>query len=357
MKNGTIYSIQYIRGIAALLVVFFHFRSNLNGVYAQENLGNLLFRWGEVGVDAFFLISGFIICYATRTDKSKISFLLKRFFRIYPVYILFIVIFMAISLSVGRRISHEDIINAIFILPANYDKGSPFFGYSFLSVAWSLFYEIMFYLLFLLSMAISHKYRVYICSIVIISFTVLLQLYFNGEFSISARGGIKESNLGIINIASSSMMLIFIAGMLLYEVMRNFGDKIANNVNCKLLFYISLITFTYCYFTGFNSWHGIDRSILFIFPLIFSLILLEINNDERKEIKWLSFLGDISYSLYLCHLIVALFYRSYGGSFYASSSGFSRLLLLVGTSIVIAYIAHKYIEKPSIKLCRKILSK
>lgn len=327
MKNGTIYSIQYIRGIAALLVVFFHFRSNLNGVYAQENLGNLLFRWGEVGVDAFFLISGFIICYATRTDKSKISFLLKRFFRIYPVYILFIVIFMAISLSVGRRISHEDIINAIFILPANYDKGSPFFGYSFLSVAWSLFYEI------------------------------LLQLYFNGEFSISARGGVKESNLGIINIASSSMMLIFIAGMLLYEVMRNFGDKIANNVNCKLLFYISLITFTYCYFTGFNSWHGIDRSILFIFPLIFSLILLEINNNERKEIKWLSFLGDISYSLYLCHLIVALFYRSYGGSFYASSSGFSRLLLLVGTSIVIAYIAHKYIEKPSIKLCRKILSK
>lgn len=357
MRNGTIRSIQYIRGIAALFVVLFHFRYILNGVYSQQDIGNLLFRWGEIGVDAFFIISGFIICYATENDQSKVSFLIKRIFRIYPVYLFFLFTFAFILFMSGKSVGMQNLINGILILPQKYSDGAPFYGYSFLVVAWSLFYEIAFYFIFLISMSFSHKYRVYICSSIILSLTILLQYYFNGEFNIGTKGGTNNNNLGVINILSSSMMLIFIVGMMLYEILKNYGEFISSKINCTFTLFLSSTIFIYCYFTGFNSWHGIDRSVLFIFPLVASLILFEIKNNNIKEIKWISFLGDISYSLYLCHLVVVLFYNSFGGSFFAASNGFSRFFILVATSIFISYLSYKYIEKPSSSICRKIIKK
>ncbi|WP_395264885.1 acyltransferase family protein [Enterobacter soli] len=86
MKNK-ILSIHHLRGIAALIVVFFHFRGYLNGVYAQKDLGSMLFNSGSFGVDLFFMISGFIIALSTRNLTSKAIFAVRRFFRIYPAFI------------------------------------------------------------------------------------------------------------------------------------------------------------------------------------------------------------------------------------------------------------------------------
>ncbi|HEG2001851.1 TPA: acyltransferase family protein [Enterobacter asburiae] len=72
-----ILSIHYLRGIAALLVVLFHFRDKLNNVYTQKDLGDLLFGGGLAGVDLFFLISGFIIVYSTK--KKEINNILFFF--------------------------------------------------------------------------------------------------------------------------------------------------------------------------------------------------------------------------------------------------------------------------------------
>lgn len=66
-----IFTIHYIRGIAALLVVLFHFRADLNKVYSQQDLGDLLFGSGMSGVDLFFIISGFIIVLSTKIKKIK----------------------------------------------------------------------------------------------------------------------------------------------------------------------------------------------------------------------------------------------------------------------------------------------
>ena len=60
VKN-TINSIQALRGIAALLVVGFHYREALNLTF--PTLGDTLFINGAIGVDLFFLISGFITFY------------------------------------------------------------------------------------------------------------------------------------------------------------------------------------------------------------------------------------------------------------------------------------------------------
>lgn len=58
-------SIHYLRGLAALAVVAFHLRPALDNIYAQKNLGQMLFSNGNAGVDLFFIISGFIITLST----------------------------------------------------------------------------------------------------------------------------------------------------------------------------------------------------------------------------------------------------------------------------------------------------
>ncbi|EFH0672509.1 acyltransferase, partial [Escherichia coli] len=97
-KTNKLDSIQVLRGIAVLLVIAFHFRVYLNGVYAQKDLGDILFGIGEVGVDIFFVISGFIITYSSmnKAKNRPMVFAAKRFFRLYPVY--FIILTLAIYL-------------------------------------------------------------------------------------------------------------------------------------------------------------------------------------------------------------------------------------------------------------------
>ena len=74
-------SIHYLRGIAALLVVAYHNKQYLNEVYAQKDLGDLLFISGGFGVDLFFIISGFIIMLSSQKKEtnSPINFMIRRF--------------------------------------------------------------------------------------------------------------------------------------------------------------------------------------------------------------------------------------------------------------------------------------
>lgn len=339
------------------MVVLFHFRGVLNNVYAQKDLGNLLFKSGEIGVDAFFIISGFIICLSTNRQGRIKDFIFKRFFRIYPAYLFFAII--ALSLSyIQSSLSSSDIIDALLILPRDYSKGSPFFGYSFIVVAWSLFYEIAFYFLFMISMMISHKHRTIICTILILSCVYIPQIINGVDLTLSPLESADIESLKYLSIFTSPMMVTFIIGMAIYEAIpaMKYISSISSECIIKSAFWASAIYFIYCFMVGINTWHGVTNSVVFIAPFIICSLLYEMKIGlSFKALP--SFFGDISYSLYLCHIIVLHCLIAFGGDFYFSSNGFSRFFILVSISLIVSYVSYKAIEKPSSKLCRYILSK
>lgn len=79
-----IYSVQYMRAIAALIVVVSH--SAWKGEqYSSDPLS--FFNVGGAGVDLFFIISGFIMCHTVENKQIKIlSFIKARIRRIIPIY-------------------------------------------------------------------------------------------------------------------------------------------------------------------------------------------------------------------------------------------------------------------------------
>ena len=124
----TIYSIQYLRAIAALMVAANH---AITYPFDVET--------GEQGVDIFFVISGFIMVYIMeKNQRSWSRFLKARFFRIAPLYYLCTIFAVIIGYIEIPNLLHS-IQTVTFI---KFYKTSPP-----LAVGWTLEYEFIFYLL------------------------------------------------------------------------------------------------------------------------------------------------------------------------------------------------------------------
>lgn len=345
-------TIHYLRGIAALLVVAFHLRSNLNNVYAQSNLGDLLFQSGSSGIDLFFIISGFIIALSTSSNSSAFVFAIKRFFRLYPVFIISLIVVYFIF--PGNKI--HDFIRSAVLLHNNYNLDAPFFGYNMLVPAWTLTYEIYFYLIFMLSMLINHKYRSVICSVFILTCVIGLQYIFNGYVGFSGRD-VAEINSGNIifsfgRLMSSPMLLEFIFGMMLYE----FRFILKKVPFVEMVLFMCISFFICSYFSTFRYFPGPFNFGLWALVLLFGVISYE-SQKSISESKILSFLGDISYSLYLTHVIVMNAFHTYlrDSPIYSMGPGFAKLFYIMSICILVSWICFNLIEKPMINVGKRLL--
>lgn len=337
------------------MVVFFHFRYYLNDIYAQKDLGDILFINGAFGVDLFFIISGFIICYATQKVEERpiIAYTLKRFFRIYPLMIMSLIIFYVMFGD-----GDFSFLKSVIPLHADYSKKGPFFGYNMLSPVWTLSYEITFYLLFLIGLSISQRYRKGITTDLILLIFVVLQLLLNQTVEVSAYSNYDYiDNVAlkpIIAMLSSPMIIEFVYGITLYVLYTNLptiNDKhkhVANPVIIALVITSLLLFFSEnLYGHGPFKW-GLPSALL-----IFSLLFYERING-LPDVKWLYFLGNISFSLYLTHIIIIKTIRKYDISL--GLDGFPAFLFAVTVSIAVATLVYQLVEVRSIAMCRAILN-
>jgi peptidoglycan/LPS O-acetylase OafA/YrhL len=149
--NRDIRTLQYGRGVAALLVCIFHFEGGRDHGDATATAGadqmlSHLFRAGHSGVEFFFLLSGFIIFYAHRNDLNRpqqlSSFYLKRAIRILPMYWLIMVPFgiALLTIAPSEPITAWNFLLDVFLIPHD--------GKLVLSTAWTLQHELVFYVLF-----------------------------------------------------------------------------------------------------------------------------------------------------------------------------------------------------------------
>lgn len=294
--TGLLYNLQVLRGIAALLVVWAHAREVLPS--------GLLPSWlpaGFAGVDIFFVISGFVMIHTTRgSSVGGYIFFVRRFFRVAPIYYIFVMItvflwWLSPQLLKSTEVDAGPFIKTILFIP--YEKTLHRI-YPLYFVGWTLNYEMFFYLLFSISLTISHRYKFLISSAVII----LLVL-----FGLKVRG--LEYGVSIYTY-TRPIMLDFLMGMSLAKI---FPYIYENKTDWRMGFLIILLGGIIGLFgisVAFPNHQIIapatDTFLIFGVPatmIVLGAIGLERHNF-RIQNRILLNIGASSYSLYLLHFFV-----------------------------------------------------
>jgi peptidoglycan/LPS O-acetylase OafA/YrhL len=189
------YTLDYLRGASALIVAMGH-----QGLIPFENTKYGLMAYAAVML--FFIISGYAVSMSNygRVGNHKGRFLLNRFFRLYPVYWISIIVTVVLANKEKFDISN------IFI---NATLMQNFLGVEDINlVFWSLQYEVIFYIYYLIIFNIIKKLKVnYICFISILILAILFG-YLRGE---------SGTHFPVIILTGLSL---FLYGSIYYELMR-----------------------------------------------------------------------------------------------------------------------------------------
>lgn len=352
--SGKLKNIHALRGVASVIVLFFHL-----GFILPDSLQGYV-KSGAIGVNTFFILSGFIIYYATQQNENIITFYMKRFFRIYPV---FFVVWLISVIVLFKHVPFIELMKSLLLFHIDYNTSpAPSYGFNLLGTPWTLTYEIFFYGIFGLSMLISHKYRALICSFIIILVVIALQFIYNGTFSVSSQvsASIFVSHWWQVpvKILSTTVLFEFVVGIVIAELYLN-TKKIFDKGRCYLFFGAMLLLIGLGFLGRINYMNaGLTGAFWIAFPLFMIFIARDYLNLAFNS-RVLTVLGDLSYSLYIIHFPVMLFYR---GTDFAKLQ-FSYLektavfLIMVLLCCLFSAVSYLLIEKPAQKLVRIFLKK
>ena len=340
---GKIETIQALRGIAAFVVVLWH----ASGLVAPYGTGFTLhfMPGGAFGVSLFFLISGFIMVHTTRNcDGSALycgDFLIRRLARIWPVYAIATIALVVIRPPSG--ISFAWVFESLTFQPHGAGP-APGFGYPILGVGWTLNYEIYFYLVFGLSMLFGRA-RWWVMGAWFVGSLILLPLVLGRQPSFTPTTS-YDLSVAYLNLISNPINWMFFGGCLFGLLSQ--VDKLSIKRTAVALALLVLTTSMVAlqWVTGFRTVNGINGVGLSLIPF-FGVVVLSLQSLPTKVPRFLTYLGDVSYSLYLIHPIVI---GSYFGVIRLIDIpidsnvryfGFGATILV---SLVIASLSHHWIE-------------
>ncbi|MBD2677970.1 MULTISPECIES: acyltransferase [Nostoc] len=355
--NKKLNLLQVYRGIAAILVVLSH-GDRILGRELNQNTFLQIFHFGWIGVDFFFVLSGFIIFYIHQYDIGKPSklksFITKRFIRIYPLYW----IVLASKILASTFTNYKDtisqtgageVIKAFLLLP----QDRAILNTNFIGVSWTLSYEIFFYCLFAALIFFNTK----ICRAIIIAWIagVILNL-----FSLLPIG-----NNFILTFIFDEHNLEFVLGCVVAYTVSRSKIKFKNSLIYVSIFMLVLSIINTKY--GEFDVSGIPSLISYGIPftlLILGSVYLEMSNKINIPLI-LIYLGDASYSIYLTHgfflsniskILDVLARKS--EVLYTIISFNIIVFLTVVIAVAMGCLIHTYVEKPLfINLRNKVFAK
>lgn len=348
-------SLDYLRGLMALAVMLYHY---LSWSAFEPAVGGdyLLGKLGIYAVSIFYILSGLSLAlvYDGRisTKGSVLSFYVKRFFRILPLF------WVATTVALVYKISAQVITdnNVEFPLVSallNYSLTFGFFDHdNYLTTgAWSIGNEMVFYSLFPLLFILNNRARyaligAFVCSVVLgcwFAFSVL-------DSASSLSGDNWSSYINPFN-----QLFLFIGGV----VVGKYAKLISVSTRLSIsLLVVSLLVFILLPAASdkIDIVTGINRLILSFSCMVFVFATFKLNPVfHNKAGDFLKFLGECCYSIYLLHALVAFPFI-----FIGTKLGVDKLyiyIICVPITLICSYFTFKYVEQPSITIGKRFAAK
>lgn len=287
-NHRALLSMEGMRGLAVFLVFWVHYSSLIEPWVSSSTLPILHFihSFGHLGVDLFFVLSGYLI-YGSVLNKKVFSvkrYTWRRMERIYPTFLVVFIVYVVLSylFPTENKIPTDSlqafiyIVQNLLLLPGLF-KIEPI-----ITVAWSLSYEVFYYIvipIIIFALRLSRrsiKYRIILWVLVAIM-GFILHLLFEGPVR----------------------LLMFISGILLFELTVNKDNR--EIFRGEFCLFGLLLLFGASYFIEINS--TFLTAAAFIMLMCFCLSAFDLRSNLHS---WLIFtplrwLGNMSYSYYLLH--------------------------------------------------------
>ena len=350
MKKSEIIYLTALRGIASIWVGLHHAFTSLQLKSLHTlNVVSVIAYKGWLGVDLFFILSGFILAYSYQQRMKSFScqttydFLMARVARVLPAhFFVMLILGVGVFMAIFSGLYHDrsgvytfyHYVQQFFlihgtglVLPKGWNSPS-----------WSIGAEMIAYFFFPVIILIFHRSWSLLKSIailffMIISLVIVSWLLYKGEKFMF------DFELTPVRVISE-----FTVGILLFQIMSSVGSK------KKGLFLPLILTGT-----GGVLLHPfiLSHSFFdFVYLLYFILIILGCAFSARViRLRFLSFLGDISYGFYLVHSLVIILLNQLIARFnFVSEYLVLILVLYFVVSLFCAWILYEGVEKPSHRL-------
>ncbi len=342
-------SIQILRGVAAILVVLYHSIANSKNHLNFTPLNNF-FNFGFVGVDFFFVLSGFIITYVHFNDlkfsKNLEYFLKRRLIRLFPIYwlvaLLTLMIYISstpaylrdlgLTMDLRNPLILQYLIKCFFLIP----QEIPYL----VGPSWSLSYELYFYLVFAFSIVLGYKFAKYLLPL-----WALIIIVYNLTT--------HHNNFFYLDFLLNILILEFLVGCLLaYLVIRKFQFRYI------YIFLVMAITLTLIYLEVDIQGLSYERNIysvllfsLFFASMTFVAVKFDTDYPNIKYSKLLLLIGDASYSIYLIHNMTlsaltrscAIVLKKFNLSFSLTFLNILIIIAVIITGVILHLTAEKYL--------------
>jgi exopolysaccharide production protein ExoZ len=348
-SHGKIDVIQGMRGLAALLVVMWH-GSRYFGPYGTGWAGRVFGPGASLGVGLFFLISGFIMVVTTKTCDGSlvyaIRFMIKRFARVWPTYFIATLLFVILIPSRLALFRAADgpwrLLQGLSFIPAaRTPTEAPIFAFPPLPVGWTLNYEMYFYAFFAVSLAFGRARWVAFATWIFISLVVVPHFMGSGT-GLSLLPSTSYGLQGYIGLIVNPIILLFATGCLIGVIYQS-RLIIRNTFALNMAMLVAIVMVVVQYGTGIRVELSISQWGLTLIPLL--LILSIASKTIPVSPPFVTYLGGISFSLYLFHPLVqeGFDYLALQAGLRAPT-GLSAFFITTAASIAVAILSRRYLE-------------
>lgn len=339
-NHQTIHALEGLRGVAVFLVFLVHYCGQVAPWLREDSFSLQIAKYlndiGNIGVDLFFVLSGYLI-YGTliKKDVGFPTHMRRRIQRIYPTFLVVLTIYLLLSIALPAENKFPGgLLNQIVYLAQNVLLLPGIFDIPpIITVAWSLSYEIFYYLLIPIVIAVfslrKWNWKTRTVFFLLISIAGFSYFYFYS-------GHIR--------------LLMFVAGIVLFEISA-FGKFKMPRYGGLAAFLTALVATGLLYsFRPGEWWLYLTLYVLFL------LFVLEPLSQPQGTSRLLSFtplrwLGNISYSYYLIHgLTLKAAFLVFGALFPPAGANSEMLWLLFvpmfAATLIVSAFLFVFVEKP-----------